>query len=139
AERAHHGTERHRRRRFDLAATGLHAVVLGRAPGGLMRNVQLADGQAYSCSDDDTLLRAALRAGFGMPYECNAGSCGTCKVDLLEGQITSLRPDAPGLAERDRAKGRVLACQARPATDCKIKVRLRPGDGPAHRPARSRA
>jgi len=104
-----------------------------------MRNVQLADGQAYSCADDDTLLRAGLRAGLGMPYECNAGSCGTCKVDLLEGQITSLRPDAPGLGERDRAKGRVLACQARPAVDCRIKVRLRPENVPVHRPARFRA
>ena len=104
-----------------------------------MHKVQLADGQEYPCADDDTLLRAGLRAGLGMPYECNAGSCGTCKVDLLEGQITSLRPDAPGLAERDRAKGRVLACQARPATDCRIKVRLRPENVPAHRPARFRA
>ena len=104
-----------------------------------MRKVHLADGQDYSCANDDTLLRAGLRAGLGMPYECNAGSCGTCKVDLLEGQITSLRPDAPGLAERDRAKGRVLACQARPATDCRIKVRLRPENVPAHRPARFRA
>ena len=104
-----------------------------------MRNVQLADGQEYRCAEDDTLLRAGLRAGLGMPYECNAGSCGTCKVDLLEGQISSLRPDAPGLAERDRAKGRVLACQARPASDCRIKVRLRPENVPAHRPARFRA
>ena len=62
-----------------------------------MHTIELAEGEDYRCADDDTLLRAGLRAGLGMPYECNAGSCGTCKVELLEGQITSLRPDAPGL------------------------------------------
>jgi len=104
-----------------------------------MHSIKLADGAEYRCAADDTLLRAGLRAGLGFPYECNAGSCGTCKVDLLEGQISSLRPDAPGLGERDRAKGRVLACQARPLSDCSIKVRLRPENVPAHRPARFRA
>jgi len=104
-----------------------------------MHSIKLADGAEYRCAADDTLLRAGLRAGLGFPYECNAGSCGTCKVDLLEGQISSLRPDAPGLGERDRAKGRVLACQARPLGDCSIKVRLRPENVPAHRPARFEA
>ena len=104
-----------------------------------MRNIRIADGPEFSCAADDTLLRAALRAGLGMPYECNSGSCGTCKVEMLEGEIDSLRPDAPGLAERDRAKNRVLACQAQPRSDCRIKVRLRPENVPAHRPARFQA
>lgn len=104
-----------------------------------MRSIALNNEGAYQCADDDTLLRAGLRAGFGMPYECNAGSCGTCKVELLSGAIDSIRPDAPGLADRDREKNRVLACQARPVTDCAIKVRLRPENVPRHRPARFEA
>jgi toluene monooxygenase electron transfer component len=101
--------------------------------------VRIAGGSAYRCAEDDTLLRAGLRAGLGFPYECNSGSCGTCKVELAEGEIASLRPDAPGLGERDRAKNRVLACQAQPRSDCAIKVRLREENIPAHRPARFRA
>jgi toluene monooxygenase electron transfer component len=101
-----------------------------------MHDVRIAEGPRYRCEDDDTLLRAGLRAGLGMPYECNSGSCGTCKVELLEGQISSLRPDAPGLSERDRARNRILACQSRPASDCAIKVRLREDNVPRHRPAR---
>ena len=101
-----------------------------------MRAIRIENGPDFGCADDDTLLRSALRAGLGMPYECNAGSCGTCKVELLEGQVTSLRPDAPGLGERDRLKNRVLACQSRPGSDCRIKVRLRPENVPVHRPAR---
>ena len=99
-----------------------------------MRRIQVSGGPEYPCAEGDTLLRAGLRAGLGMPYECNAGSCGTCKVELLSGSIDSLRPDAPGLAERDRARNRVLACQARPGGDCEIKVRLRPENVPVHRP-----
>jgi toluene monooxygenase electron transfer component len=104
-----------------------------------MHEVRIAGGEAYRCAEDDTLLRAALRSGLGMPYECNSGSCGTCKVELVEGRIESLRPDAPGLGERDRAKNRVLACQAQPRADCTIKVRLRAENVPRHRPARFRA
>ena len=101
-----------------------------------MSTIRIDKGPEFTCAADDTVLRAGLRAGLGFPYECNAGSCGTCKVELIEGQITSLRPDAPGLAERDRAKNRVLACQARPGTDCTIKVRLREENVPHHRPAK---
>ncbi|MEO5693950.1 MAG: 2Fe-2S iron-sulfur cluster-binding protein [Usitatibacter sp.] len=101
-----------------------------------MFSIKLPDGTAYECADDDTLLRAGLRAGLGFPYECNAGACGTCKVELVEGKVTSLRSDAPGLQERDIVKNRVLACQSRPDSDCSIKLRLRPENVPAHRPAR---
>lgn len=104
-----------------------------------MRTIRLNDDAAYPCGDDDTLLRAGLRAGLGFPYECNAGSCGTCKVELLSGEIESLRPDAPGLSEADAARRRVLACQAQPRDDCAIKVRLRPDNVPLHRPARFEA
>lgn len=105
----------------------------------MKRAVRIAQGAEFSCEDGDTLLRAGLRAGLGFPYECNAGSCGTCKVELVEGRVDSLRPDAPGLSEADRAKGRVLACQSRPLADCTIKVRLRAENVPHHRPARFRA
>ena len=104
-----------------------------------MALIELSAGEAFSCAEDDTILRAGLRAGFGMPYECNTGNCGTCKVELVSGTVDSAWPEAPGLAERDRAKNRVLACQSRPASDCAIKVRLRPENVPAHRPARFRA
>ncbi len=101
-----------------------------------MREIRIAGGPQYACADDDTLLRAGLRAGLGLPYECNAGSCGTCKVELVEGEIESLRPDAPGLTERDRTKHRVLACQARPRSDCTIKARLVEEAVPRHPPVR---
>ncbi len=80
----------------------------------------------WQCADDDTIMRSALRAGLGFPYECNVGSCGNCRFDLLEGEIEELRADAPGLSDRDRERGRRLGCQARPLGDCTVKLRFMP-------------
>ncbi len=80
----------------------------------------------WHCADDDTIMRSALRAGLGFPYECNVGSCGNCRFDLLDGDIEELRADAPGLSPRDRERGRRLGCQARPLSDCTVKLRFMP-------------
>ena len=104
-----------------------------------MHRIALSPEQHFGCAEDDTMLRAGLRAGFGMPYECNTGNCGTCKVELVEGTVEAVWAAAPGLSDRDRAKNRVLACQSRPTADCSIKVRLRPENMPVHRPVRFRA
>ena len=87
--------------------------------------IALADSQEhFACAADDTIMRAALRAGIGMPYECNVGACGTCKVELVSGDVESNWLEAPALTERDRGRHRVLGCQSRPAVDCIIKARL---------------
>lgn len=89
-----------------------------------MYKIEIEGNNAFECGEDDVILRAGLRQGLGLPYECNAGGCGTCKIEILEGEIENLWADAPGLSDRDKRKGRVLACQCRPLSDCKIKVRL---------------
>lgn len=87
----------------------------------------------------DSILRAALRAGIGFPYECNSGGCGSCKFELLSGEVEDLWPQAPGLSERDRRKGKLLACQCVASTDLRIKVRTAPECVPPIRPKRQRA
>ena len=99
-----------------------------------MVNITLSDGQSFPCDHGDTILRAALRQGLGLDYECSVGVCGVCKVSALSGEFEDLRPDAPGLSERDRRKGRILACQARPKVDCVIRVEDRPDQRPPLRP-----
>jgi len=104
-----------------------------------MFQIRIDGSPAYECAADDTLLRAGLRSGLGLPYECNSGSCGACKVELLAGRVESNWPQAPGLTERDRAKKRILACQSRPVADCVLNVRLRDDYRPHHRPRRFHA
>ncbi len=95
--------------------------------------------EAFDCAEDDTIMRAAVRAGLGFPYECNVGSCGNCRFELVEGTVSHLRPDPPGLSERDRLRNRHLGCQARPSGDCRIKVTLRDQYRSLHRPHRTGA
>jgi toluene monooxygenase electron transfer component len=94
---------------------------------------------SWDCADKDTIMRSALRAGLGFPYECNVGSCGNCRFDIIEGEIEHVRVDPPGLSERDRLRGRRLGCQARPLSDCTVKVRLMPRYESLVRPVRQGA
>ena len=77
----------------------------------------------FPCAENDTVLRAGLRAGLGLPYECNVGSCGNCKFELLDGTVDNLWPQAPGLSDKDRQKNRWLGCQSRARSDLRIKLR----------------
>ncbi|PBC35840.1 isoprene monooxygenase reductase [Rhodococcus sp. ACPA4] len=82
------------------------------------------------CGPEETLLRAGLRAGLALSYECASGGCGSCRAQVVEGEVETLWADAAGLSERDRRRGnRVLMCQSIPTANCTIKAPVL--DGPA--------
>jgi toluene monooxygenase electron transfer component len=94
---------------------------------------------SFECAAGDTVLRAALRAGLGFPYECNVGSCGNCLFEIAEGAVEHERKDAPGWNERHKARNRWLGCQAHPQGDLTIKVNLRDHYLSKHKPVRTTA
>ena len=98
--------------------------------------IRIDGSESYECEIGDTVLRAALRAGLPFPYECNVGQCGSCRFELLDGEIEDLWPGAPALNERDRRKGRKLGCQSMPLGNCTIKLRPDPNCVPRHHPTR---
>jgi len=93
----------------------------------------------YTCDANDTLLRAGLRQGLGLAYECNVGACGSCKFDLIDGEVDDLWPEAPGLRPKERERGKRLACQCVPRSDCTIKLRSGHEYVPQIQPRRHRA
>lgn len=97
------------------------------------------DGSVFEQAEGDTILRAALRAGLGLSYECNSGGCGGCKFELMNGEIETQWPGAPGLGERDRKRGRHLACQCRALGPVTIKAATAPEYQPRILPRRQRA
>ena len=102
-----------------------------------MFNVRVAGSDvAFDCAGDDTVLRAAQRAGIAFPYECNVGSCANCKFELVEGDVHMRWSEASAWTDRDRQRKRYLGCQAEPRSDCVVKLRLDPRCTPPHRPSR---
>ena len=61
--------------------------------------------------EGDTILASLLRAGVPFPFSCQTGSCGTCKCELLSGEVLELAHSAQALAPEERTKGIVLACR----------------------------
>ena len=105
-----------------------------------MARIRLAGSETdFDCPPDDTIMRAAVRAGVGFPYQCNVGSCGTCRFELVEGEVEHERVDPPAWNERDRKRGRYIGCQARALTNCTIKVALDPACLTPPRPRRNSA
>lgn len=93
-------------------------------------------GRSFDCAPGDTLLAGALRAGVGIAYECSSGGCGSCKVELVEGDLEVTRTGVAGLKDRDFDRGKRLACVSRPLSDCVIRVREDAGSIPTIVPAR---
>lgn len=86
--------------------------------------IRIEGGESFVVTaDEPNLLRGALRAGVGFPHECSVGGCGSCRFELIEGEMTTLWEAAPGLSARDRKRGKRLACQSRPLSDCTVRVR----------------
>lgn len=69
---------------------------------------------AFSCEPGETVLDAAERAGYSIPYSCRKGVCSTCEGVLLEGSAELGHEQVRG--PRDG----VLLCRAKPAGDVTI-------------------
>ncbi|MBG0785877.1 MAG: DUF4445 domain-containing protein [Anaerolineaceae bacterium] len=75
-------------------------------------------------SEEDTLLDCARQLGVDLVSICGgAGTCGRCKVQLINGQLTSLTPvEEKTLTEEEVRSGCRLACKSRPLSDVTIFV-----------------
>ena len=85
--------------------------------------------QHFGCAPGASVLRAALRAGIGAPYQCGIGRCGACGIDVLQGQADGL-PVRPGASP----SAPLLACQILPRSDCTIRFTPVPYCEPRVRP-----
>ena len=72
------------------------------------------------CAPDQSLLDAFLRAGVWMPNSCNQGTCGTCKLQVLQGEVDHRGSPADTLTDEERQAGMALACQASPRCDAVV-------------------
>lgn len=75
------------------------------------------NGKTVSAAAGTTLIDAGLQGGVVIPQDCCTGQCGTCRVEVVSGDV-----DAAGTEEM----GSVLACQARLRGSAEIRFEPQP-------------
>lgn len=93
-------------------------------------------GEAFVVGDDESVLAAALAANINLAHDCKSGTCATCRVRLVSGDVAYLE-EPMGLLPEEAEAGFALACQARARTDLVIEAEVRPAlaQPPARRAA----
>lgn len=76
-------------------------------------------GPTFRALPGERILAAARRNGIWLPFECGWGSCATCKVTLLHGEVELLFPEAP--AAQQGGRRRTIICQAAALSDLVIR------------------
>jgi len=79
--------------------------------------------QQINVDEGETILDAAMRAGFNMPYGCRNGACGACKGRVLAGDIVHREHSASALNKTEEAQGLALFCCAEPVGDVTVECR----------------
>ena len=73
------------------------------------------------CNAGDNLLELARRANVAIDAPCSGnGSCGKCRVQLLEGQVESL--PSRHISQEEYDAGWRLSCNCKVITDCTVLV-----------------
>lgn len=66
----------------------------------------------FEVGEKETILEAALDAGYDPPYSCMVAACCTCRAKLLSGMVEM--DDRESLTDAEISKGYVLTCQSHP-------------------------
>jgi len=75
-------------------------------------------GERFECGADETILKAAQRAGVRWPFSCASGVCGTCRTRKVAGAIEMNQ--GGGLRPREVAQGWMLPCCSKPLSDLEL-------------------
>ncbi|HEX9451323.1 MAG TPA: 2Fe-2S iron-sulfur cluster-binding protein [Burkholderiales bacterium] len=84
--------------------------------------VTVADlNQSAPAEEGQTVLDALLAHGVGFAYSCQAGNCGTCRCELVSGDIVELEYSEHALSAGERSRGIVLACRSQVWSDVVVR------------------
>jgi phenol hydroxylase P5 protein len=79
-------------------------------------------GATIEVEEGQTLLDAALRQGIYIPHACGHGLCGTCKVEVCDGEVDHGHANPFALMDFERDQGKTLACCATLQSDATIEA-----------------
>jgi ferredoxin-NAD(P)+ reductase (naphthalene dioxygenase ferredoxin-specific) len=85
-------------------------------------SIRLADSDVVVPAEEgDLILDALLLADVPMAYSCQQGNCGTCKCELVEGEVMDLDYSDYALTPAERARGLILACRTQAWGDVTVR------------------
>ncbi|MGK9172730.1 YcbX family protein [Yokenella regensburgei] len=73
------------------------------------------EGKRFRGNNQQILLEQLESQGIRIPYSCRAGICGSCRIQLIEGDVKPLKQSAVS------AEGSILSCCCVPKTSLKLK------------------
>ncbi len=79
-------------------------------------------GATIEVEEGQTILDAALRQGIYIPHACGHGLCGTCKVQVLGGNVDHGVSNPFALMDFERDEGKTLACCATLESDVTVEA-----------------
>lgn len=90
-------------------------------------------GHEFFVEGSESLLKASLRAGLAPNYGCGNGSCGLCKVRVVDGEVRQNTPSDYVFSAAEKAQGYVLMC-ACTAVSSEVVLEALEADTPADIP-----
>lgn len=81
-------------------------------------------GETIEVEEGQTVLDACLRQGIWLPHACGHGLCGTCKVEVLDGEIDHGDASQFALMDFERDEGKTLACSCTLESDVTIEAEI---------------
>ena len=83
--------------------------------------IENATPVVIECNAGDNLLELARRANVAIDAPCSGnGSCGKCRVKLIEGQVETVK--SRHISDEEFAQGWRLSCNSKVMTDCVVFV-----------------
>lgn len=79
-------------------------------------------GATIDVEEGQTVLDAALRQGIYLPHACGHGLCGSCKVQVLDGEVDHGAANPFALMDFEREEGKTLACCCTLESDLTIEA-----------------
>jgi phenol hydroxylase P5 protein len=79
-------------------------------------------GTTIEVEEGQTVLDAALRQGIYLPHACGHGLCGSCKVQVCDGEVDHGAANPFALMDFERDEGKTLACCCTLQSDITIEA-----------------
>ncbi|CNH66954.1 CDP-6-deoxy-delta-3%2C4-glucoseen reductase [Yersinia massiliensis] len=88
-------------------------------------NIKLQpSGIVFDAESSTSILDSALSKNINIEYSCKDGSCGSCKANLIFGEVE--QGSNTSLTAEDVANGIILTCCSKPKSDIEISVKYYP-------------